>query len=225
MNNQFQNFSVLTVMLGPIKTGKAKESGKPYALVNASLFTGEGKPALPVKVVLLGELANAKPVKEGSTLTLLGKLLYEQKGEDSGMLVLRPYQFQEVVDRPRNFVKLTLRVGTEPEGRYSVGGTFWTRLRAALGQGKDAEGNWKPSAWFTVKGFSREGDESIPQALSVLNKGSLVTVSGRLGYDLSQDGQKGYYNLYASKVESFNDEDEELEPFDEPALDQEPIFN
>lgn len=225
MNKNFKNFSVLSVVLGAIKTGKTKENGRPYAVTNATLPMGEGKPAMPIKIVLLGDLANAKPVKEGNTLTCMGKLLYEQKEDGSGMLVLRPYEFQEAVDRPRNFVKLTLRVGTDPEPRYSEAGTFWARLRAALGQGKDSEGNWKPSAWFTVKGFARDGDESIPQALSVLSKGSLVTVSGRLGYELSQDGQKDYYSLYASKVESYINEDEEPETFAEPGLDQEPVLD
>ena len=218
MNNDFKNFSVLSVKLGAVKTGKTKEGGKPYAVANASLSMGEGKPAMPVKVVLLGELANARPIKEGNALTFLGKLIYEQKEDGQGVLVLRPYQFLETVDPPRNFVRLTLRVGTEPESRYSEAGNLWTRLRAALSQGKDAEGNWKPSAWFTVKGFTRDGDESIPQALSALSKGSLFTVSGHLGYDLSQDGQKGYFVLYASKVESFSEEDEEIEPLEEPIL-------
>ena len=203
MNNDFKNFSVLSVKLGAVKTGKTKEGGKPYAVANASLSMGEGKPAMPVKVVLLGELANARPIKEGNALTFLGKLSYEQKEDGQGVLVLRPYQFLETVD---------------PPSRYSEAGNLWTRLRAALSQGKDAEGNWKPSAWFTVKGFTRDGDESIPQALSALSKGSLFTVSGHLGYDLSQDGQKGYFVLYASKVESFSEEDEEIEPLEEPIL-------
>ena len=133
--------------------------------------------------------------------------------------------FRRLVDRPRNFVKLTLRVGTDPEPRYSEAGTFWARLRAALGQGKDLEGNWKPSAWFTVKGFARDGDGIHSTGFKRISKGSLVTVSGRLGYELSQDGQKDYYSLYASKVESFINEEEEPEPFAEPGLDQEPVLD
>lgn len=224
MNNKIQNFSILTILLGSITNGKTKETGKPYAVVSASLPMGEGKPAMPVKVVLLGELAKVTSVTEGNTLTFLGRLLYDQTKDSQGTLVLRPYQIQEQVDQPRNFVKLTLRAGTEPEPRYSDGGTYWAKLRAALGQGKDSEGNWKPSAWFTVKGFTHDGDESIPQALSALRKGSLFTVSGRLGYERSQDGQKEYYSLYANKVESFSEEAAEAEPLAEANLDQEPIF-
>jgi hypothetical protein len=224
MNQKIQNFSILTVLLGRVSNGTTKEDGKPYAVASASLAMGVGKPAMPVKVVLLGELAHAGPVKEGNTLTFLGKLLYDQKKDGHGALVLRPYQIQEHVDPARNFVKLTLRAGTEPEPRYSDGGTYWARLRAALGQGKDPDGNWKPSAWFTIKGFTHEGDESVPQALSALKKGSLFTVSGRLGYDQSQDGLKEYYSLYAVKVESLAAEETETGSPTEQPEEQEPIF-
>ena len=221
MTNKIQNFAILTVLLGNITSGKTKEDGKPYAVASASLSMGEGKPAMPIKVVLLGELAQAVSFKTGSTLTFLGKLLYEQKKDGHATLVLRPYQIQEQVDSPRNFVKLTVRAGTEPEPRYSDGGTYWARLRAALGQGKDADGQWKPSAWFTVKGFTRHNDESVPQALCTLAKGSLFTVSGRLGYELSADGHKAYYNLYAAKVEIFSNIEAAIP---EAGLDQEPAF-
>jgi hypothetical protein len=65
----------------------------------------------------------------------------------------------------RNYVILTLRAGQDAESRYSDAGNFWTRVRMALSQGKDASGNYKPSLWLTVKGFtSKDGDETVPQA-------------------------------------------------------------
>jgi hypothetical protein len=72
----------------------------------------------------------------------------------------------------------------------------------ALSQGKDASGNYKPSLWLTVKGFtSKEGDETVPQALAQLHKGDLATITGRLAYEVSETNGKGYFNLIAFKVE------------------------
>jgi hypothetical protein len=73
----------------------------------------------------------------------------------------------------------------------------------ALGQGKDSSGDYKPSLWLTVKGFtSKEGDETVPRALVELRKGDLVTVTGRLIYEISPSNGKGYYHLVAYKVEA-----------------------
>jgi hypothetical protein len=52
---------------------------------------------------------------------------------------------------------------------------------------------YKPSLWLTVKGFtSKEGDETVPQALAKLNKGELASITGRLAYEVStSNGKKG----------------------------------
>jgi hypothetical protein len=78
----------------------------------------------------------------------------------------------------------------------------------ALSQGKDARGNYKPSLWLTVKGFaSKEGDETVPQALGALSKGVALRsnarrhITGRLAYEVSTSNGKGYVNLVAFKVE------------------------
>lgn len=86
--------------------------------------------------------------------------------------------------RPKfsNFVKLTVRVGTEPEGRYTAGGDLWAKARVSLGMGKNDDGQYKPSLWLTAKAFTREGDASLPEALSRLHKGDVVTLAGRLAY-------------------------------------------
>jgi hypothetical protein len=73
----------------------------------------------------------------------------------------------------------------------------------ALSQGKDLSGDYKPSLWMTVKGFTnKEGDETVPRALVELRKGDLVNVIGRLIYEVSPSNGKGYYNLVAYKVET-----------------------
>jgi single-stranded DNA-binding protein len=89
-------------------------------------------------------------------------------------------------DKPRffNSTKLTVRVGTEPESRTSTAGQLWTKVRVAVSMGKAEDGKtYKPSLWLTAKAFSRKGDDSLPNALAELAKGTLVTLSGRLAYE------------------------------------------
>lgn len=82
-----------------------------------------------------------------------------------------------------NFVKLTARVGQAPEMRHSAAGAVWTKCRVAVGMGKDSGGAFKPALWLTAKAFGKEGDDSMPVALNALEKGTLVTLSGRLVYE------------------------------------------
>ena len=91
----------------------------------------------------------------------------------------------------------------------------------ALGMGKDEKGEYKPSLWLTVKAFSRDGDETLPQKLTAIAKGSLVNVSGRLTYEIYKG--KGYTGLIASKIGDFEggaseteNEDQAEKEFEEP---------
>ena len=97
-------------------------------------------------------------------------------------------------DQPKfaNFAKLTVRVGTEPEMRYSTAGQPWARARVSLSMGKTSDGHFKPALWLTAKAFAREGDPALPNALNDLHKGDLVTLSGRLMYEeyATATGQK-----------------------------------
>lgn len=88
-------------------------------------------------------------------------------------------------DKPKfvNFAKLTVRVGTEPEARYTAAGNLWVKDRVSLGMGKTDDGHYKPSLWLTAKAFTREGDASLPEQLNNLHKGDVVTLSGRLAYE------------------------------------------
>jgi hypothetical protein len=137
-------------------------------------------------------------------LTLVGRLGYDEK-DGKSTVVFFPTKVEPAPSdgKLRNYVTLTLRAGQDADPRYSDAGHFWTRVRMALSQGKDASGNYKPSLWLTVKGFtSKEGDEAVPQALAKLSKGDLATITGRLAYEVSETNGKGYFNLVAFKVEA-----------------------
>jgi hypothetical protein len=208
--SDFKNFAVFTVDIRSVEQKTSKE-GKPYAIANAVLPM-EDDP-MPLRIVAVDgkaiENSIAASIVTGQ-LTLVGRLGYDEgdakhRSEGKGTVVLFPTKVEPAPSdgKLRNYVNLTLRAGQDAEPRYSDAGNFWTRVRMALSQGKDASGNYKPSLWLTVKGFtSKEGDETVPQALAQLNKGDLATITGRLTYEVSATNGKGYFNLIAFKVEA-----------------------
>jgi hypothetical protein len=196
--SDFKNFAVFTVDIRSVEQKTSKE-GKPYAVASAMLPM-EDEP-MPLRVVALDGIAAS--IVAGQ-LTLVGRLGYDEK-DGKGTIVFFPTKVEPAPSdgKLRNYVSLTLRVGQDAEPRYSDAGSIWTRVRMALSQGKDTSGSYKPSLWLTVKGFtSKEGDESVPQALAKLNKGSLATITGRLAYEVSESNGKGYFNLITFKVEA-----------------------
>jgi hypothetical protein len=207
MTNQsdFKNFAVFTVDISSVEQKTSKE-GKPYAVANATLPIEKGDP-MPLRIVALNGIAAS--IIAGQA-TLVGRLGYDEK-DDKGTIVFFPTKVEPAPTdgKLRNYVILTLRAGQDAESRYSDAGNFWTRVRMALSQGKDAvrstasRATYKPSLWMTVKGFtSKEGDEAVPQALAKLNKGDLASITGRLAYEVSTSNGKGYVNLMAFKVEA-----------------------
>ena len=196
--SDFRNFAVFTVDISSVEQKTSKED-KPYAIASATMPMEKGED-MPLRIVAVDDIAAS--IATGQ-LTLVGHLGYEEKG-DRSMVLFFPTKVEPAPGdgKLRNHVILTLRAGQDAESRYSAAGNYWTRVRMALGQGKDVFGNYKPSLWLTVKGFtSRNGDETLPQALAKLSKGDLATITGRLTYDVSASNDKGYVNLIASKVE------------------------
>jgi hypothetical protein len=197
--SDFKNFAVFTVDISSVEQKTSKE-GKAYAIATATLPMRKGDP-MPLRIIALDSIATS--INPGQS-TLVGGLGYDEK-DGQGTIVFFPTRVEPAPNDGmlRNYVYLTLRVGQESDCRFSEAGNFWGRARMALGQGKDTSGNYKPSFWMTVKGFtSKEGDESVPRALVELRKGDLVTVTGRLIYNVSPSNGKGYYNLVAFKVEA-----------------------
>ena len=210
---KYKNFAVLTLAIQTVEVKESKK-GEKYALAQAALPMGEGQPPMPFRVIVTNGLTRV--LKAGKTFTLLGRIGYEEKGEEKAPVFLFfPTKFQESekaasaqaagAARPRNFAQLTLRAGQDPEGRYTAAGALWCRARMALGQGKDQRGDWKPSLWLTTKAFARAGDETLPQMLNSIEKGNLLTVSGRLAYEVYEE--KAHVSLIASKIEGDNAEE------------------
>lgn len=195
--SEFKNYAVLTVDISSVEQ-KTSQEGKPYAFALATLPMLKGDP-LPLRIIALDSLASS--IEKGKS-TLVGRLGYDEN-DGQGTLVFFPTKVEPAPSdgKLRNYVYLTLRAGQDSDARYSQAGNLWGRVRMALSQGKDESGDYRPSIWFTVKAFtSKEGDESVPQALARLRKGDLAMVTGRLAYEISPANGKGYFNLIAYKL-------------------------
>jgi hypothetical protein len=197
--SDFKNFAVFTVDISSVEQ-KTSKVGETYAIAFASLPMEKGDP-MPMRIVALNGVATS--IVTGQS-TLVGRLGYDEK-DGQGTIVVFPTKVEPAPNdgKLRNYVCLTLRAGQDSNCRYSNAGNFWGRVRMALGQGKDNSGNYRPSLWLTVKGFtSKEGDQTVPLALATLRKGDLATVAGRLVYEISTSNGKGYFNLVAYRVEA-----------------------
>jgi hypothetical protein len=197
--SDFKNFAVFTVDISSVEQ-KTSRDDKAYTIALATLPMKKGVP-MPLRIVALDSLASS--LTPGKS-TLIGHLGYDEK-DRQGTIVFFPTRVEPapVDGKLRNYVYLTLRVGQDSDCRYSEAGNFWGRVRMALSQGKDLSGNYRPSLWLTVKGFtSKEGNEAVPLALAELRKGDLATVIGRLTYEVSPSRGRGFYSLVAYKVEA-----------------------
>jgi len=100
---------------------------------------------------------------------------------------------QNFKNRPSNYVILTLMAISAGEMKVSQAGHPFSFVRAFLSQGKDKDGEYKPSLFFDVKAFSK--DDSIPalvQSIADVQNRERFTVKGRLGMEewTGQDGEK-----------------------------------
>jgi hypothetical protein len=196
--SKFNNFSVLTVKILTVDS-KTSKGGEPYTTAEAQFQSGQV--TVPVRVVALNGLSSK--IKAGTEPTLVGRLGYEESREGS-RLVLFPEKVQYPITPDgkavhRNFVSLTLRAGTDGDGRFSnKNGDLWARMRAALGFGKDSHGSYRPSLWLTIKAFTRDGDSSLPESLQEFSKGDLFEVSGRLTAEVYKE--KLQYSVTARKL-------------------------
>ena len=195
----FKNFVALTAIVSDVEHKTSGKTGKPYAVAAAEVSQLEGQPSLTLRVIATNGLG--EKLAEGEH-TLVGRIGYEEDEKGAGRLLFFPSKIEEppADGRKRNFANLTLRVGAEPYASYSEAGRFWARLRAFLSMGKTEDGSaYKPSLWLTVKGFERDGDESLPAQLAALQKGESVTFTGRLAWEVYNE--KGSLNLIAFKTE------------------------
>lgn len=67
---------------------------------------------------------------------------------------------------PSAWVNLTLRTIKDGHFAYTSAGKPWVGTRASMSQGKDRDGEWKPSFFVDVKYFAKEETDGLPEALS-----------------------------------------------------------
>ena len=81
-------------------------------------------------------------------------------------------------NKPSNYVILTLRAVKDTEAKFTDDGVLHADVRAALGQGKNEDGSYKPSVFFDVKAAGK--DVAVNEAIQRLAKGGMFTVKGNL---------------------------------------------
>lgn len=122
----------------------------------------------------------------------------------------------------KNFVNITLQVGTEGEGKFTQNGKPLASARAFFSQGKNkSTDEFLPSIWFKVVAFGNEGEEiaDAPAVAALANaaKGEKIEVRGRLGLDewTTSEGEiRSTMVIYANEVKpaETSDVDAEGEP-------------
>ena len=122
----------------------------------------------------------------------------------------------------QNFVSMTLQAGAEAEVKYAASGKPWGKVRAFFSQGKDQNGEFRPSMWFTVKAFSKTDQiEGAVASLQSLSKGDKFTAKGKLELEEweGNDGAKHQaYVISFASIEPFVSEPESDETLEgEPA--------
>ena len=70
--------------------------------------------------------------------------------------------------RRQNFVSLTLQAAGEGDVKYAQSGKPWGKIRGFFSQGKNTNGEFRPSMWFTVKAFSKT--DQIEGAVAALQE-------------------------------------------------------
>ena len=130
-----------------------------------------------------GELSMTK----GQQAVVFGDLAYEEyttkEGEKRQNLVVFVDQAKEPEEgkQPSCWVNLSLRTAKEGHFAYTGAGKPWIGSRASMSQGKDRDGNWKPSFFLDVKYFGQDENDALPEAL--IEKGVRFDAKGFLGVE------------------------------------------
>jgi len=88
------------------------------------------------------------------------------------------------MNRVYNHIEVEGNLGADPEVKFFESGAFVVEFRIAIYQGKDKDGQPKPSCWKTVKAW---GFEEAPN----LRKGDKVHIVGQFGVDTWNDKETG----------------------------------
>ena len=154
---------------------------------------------------------------KGDTVVVFGDLGYEEyesKGEKRQNLIVFVDKLAdpEAGKEPSCWVNLTLRTSKEGHFAFTAKGLPWIGTRAAISQGKDRDGNWKPSFFVDVKYFAKEEADSVAEDLTP--KGTRFDAQGFLEveeYDGSDGKKHSKIVLSARKIEVWPAAQPELE--------------
>jgi single-stranded DNA-binding protein len=133
-------------------------------------------------------------------------------------------------NRPSNYFIVTARAYRSGEDTGGVqltkNGQPIAKCRASVSMGKDKEGEYKPSMWVELVGFTREGDDpnEVTEAVGALEAGDYVTVKGRLAMEEwtgDDDVTRQSFTIWVQSIEPFsfdNDEDQDEEEDEEDLI-------
>jgi hypothetical protein len=218
----FHNYVVLSGKVQGIQHRQSK-AGKPYAIAQGFIATGFGRESMPVRIVAVN--GTSAELREGNQI-LIGRLGYEESQQNSQLVSQLILFVQRIEAFPtdgklRNLAIFTLRLGENALPRRSQNGKPWVQVRAALPQGKDRQGAYKPSLWLNLKAFSlSDQDPGIIYTLAEFGKGDLVNITGQIQYAVYRG--KGSLSVIASRVDPFGSRREphatqDTEPANRPA--------
>ena len=100
-----------------------------------------------------------------------------------------------------NVITIKLTANDHPESR-DVGGKTVTKVRARQSQGKDRDGEWKPSVWLDVEAW---GGSWAQTDLAELRKGDVFTVTGRLTvreWEDREGNKREFWGIRADSVDA-----------------------
>ena len=119
-------------------------------------------------------------------------------------------------NRPSNYFIVTARAfrkeGEDGGVQFTKNGQPIAKSRASVGMGKDKEGNYKPSMWLEIVGYTAKGDDpnEVTEAVGALESGDYVTVKGRLAMEewTGEDGKvRQSFTIWAQSIEPFSFDD------------------
>jgi hypothetical protein len=221
-----QNFVVLSVNIRDVESRTARD-GSVYS--QGEGLATIGRSDVGVRVLAFKKVA---PYLTKDAHVIVGSLGYEEWEGRDGFTHTQLVLFADRIEAPRedrplrNYAILSLRAVTDAIPAYTNAGKAWTRVRAALGMGKDRDGHWRPSLFLNLKTFAREVkdgegqieldengqavmDERVPTELRTLSKGARFTASGSLTCEMYKD--RPCFGMVVGKVEIDPQEASEVE--------------
>ena len=116
-------------------------------------------------------------------------------------------------NRPSNYFIVTARAfrkeGDDGGVQLTKNGQPIAKCRASVSMGKDQSGEYRPSMWVELVGYTPEGDNAnkATEAVGALETGDYVTVKGRLAMEewTGDDGvTRQSFTIWVQSIEPFS---------------------